>query len=128
MVTRSDNVRKQLRKRLEDERDRLRKELSDLQDQIPDRSRGQSEGDTYGNHLADEASDTFEQEKMAAIEAHLRGTLDSVESALHKFETGSYGTCERCGREISQDRLEALPIAALCIDCKVRQEKETQRR
>ncbi|MCL5961255.1 MAG: TraR/DksA family transcriptional regulator [Chloroflexi bacterium] len=124
MVTQMES----LKKRLEQERDRLRREISDLEGQIPDRSRGQSEGDTYGNHLADEASDTFEQEKMAALEAHLRGTLSSVEYALHKLETGAYGVCERCGRPITEARLEALPMATLCIDCKAREEKETQRR
>jgi DnaK suppressor protein len=41
-----------------------------------------------------------------------------VERALAKIEAGRYGACERCGRPISPERLEALPWAALCIECK----------
>jgi len=123
MVTRQEH----LKKKLEGERDRLRKEISDLELQAP--AYGQPEvGDAYGNHIADVATDTFEQEKTAALESHLRGTLSAVEDALHKIEAGTYGLCEICGAKISEARLEALPHARLCIDCKARQERETQRR
>jgi DnaK suppressor protein len=34
------------------------------------------------------------------------------------MDSGTYGTCERCGRPIAEERLEAIPWALLCIDCK----------
>jgi RNA polymerase-binding transcription factor DksA len=34
------------------------------------------------------------------------------------MDAGTYGICERCGQPISLERLEALPWAVLCIDCK----------
>lgn len=43
--------------------------------------------------------------------------IASVKRALARISDGIYGECVRCGREISQARLEARPEAALCIDC-----------
>ena len=43
--------------------------------------------------------------------------IASVRRALARIEEGSYGTCVRCGEEISPARLEARPEAALCIAC-----------
>ncbi|MBI4322498.1 MAG: TraR/DksA C4-type zinc finger protein [Chloroflexi bacterium] len=118
-----------LKKRLEEERDRLKRDIEGLERQSSTSAGPPSERDAYGNHLADEASsDTFEQEKLLALEAHMRGLLSSVEHALQKFGTSAYGRCERCGRDIGIERLQALPYAPLCIECKSKQEKESQRR
>ena len=47
-----------------------------------------------------------------------RTDLVDVERALQRTDTGTYGTCEWCGNPIDPERLEALPWAVLCIDCK----------
>ena len=52
-----------------------------------------------------------------------RGLLAKIEGALQKMEQGVYGECESCGEEIGLKRLEARPVAELCIDCKSEQEK-----
>ena len=52
-----------------------------------------------------------------------RGLLAKIESAIGKIEDGVYGECESCGEEIGLKRLEARPVAELCIDCKAEQEK-----
>jgi DnaK suppressor protein len=49
--------------------------------------------------------------------------VQKIDLALSKIEDGSYGTCTGCGEDIGQKRLEARPVAALCIDCKSQQEK-----
>ena len=46
-----------------------------------------------------------------------------VDPALAKFEADEYGLCESCGEEIGMKRLEARPVAELCIDCKAEQER-----
>ena len=43
--------------------------------------------------------------------------LESIEEALARIENGTYGTCERCGKQIAEERLEAIPYATRCIDC-----------
>ena len=43
--------------------------------------------------------------------------LAAVDAALARLDAGTYGTCTTCGKPIGAERLEALPWAALCIDC-----------
>lgn len=43
--------------------------------------------------------------------------LKAIEAALKRIADGTYGTCVRCGGQISQERLEAVPHAALCREC-----------
>ncbi|HNS50291.1 MAG TPA: TraR/DksA C4-type zinc finger protein [Anaerolineae bacterium] len=74
----------------------------------------------YGNHMADDASEAFEQAKELALHQNARRLLDQVEGALVRLEQGSYGLCERCGENIDPARLEALPYAALCLHCQQR--------
>lgn len=52
-----------------------------------------------------------------------RGLLAKIEQALQKIQQGVYGECEGCGEEIGIKRLEARPVAELCIECKAEQEK-----
>lgn len=47
-----------------------------------------------------------------------RMLMGKIEEALHRIEVGSFGLCERCGEEISEQRLMARPVTTLCIDCK----------
>ena len=49
--------------------------------------------------------------------------LRAVQAALARLRRGEYGRCQNCGREIPRPRLEALPQAALCIDCQTRAEQ-----
>jgi len=74
----------------------------------------------YGNHMADDASEAFEQAKDLALRQNTERLLQQVESALKRFERGSYGLCEKCGAEIDPARLEALPSATLCLHCQQR--------
>jgi RNA polymerase-binding transcription factor len=70
--------------------------------------------------FADSAHSTAERSRLLSVVTALRENLRDVEHALAKIETGTYGRCERCGLPIAAERLEALPWAALCIDCKRR--------
>jgi DnaK suppressor protein len=56
-----------------------------------------------------------------------RGLLVKIDQALEKIQQGEYGACENCGEEIGIKRLEARPVAELCIDCKAEQEKLERR-
>jgi len=72
----------------------------------------------YGTHPGDEGSETFEKEKSLAIQGNLEVILDEIDQALRKFEAGTYGKCEECGKEIPFERLEVRPQSTLCIQCK----------
>lgn len=96
------------------ERDRLERER---RTRTAEGSEYGSELADYDNHPADAASDTYERTKDYAIEENFRELTDQIEEALRKIEDGTYGECDRCGRQINRERLKAIPYATLCIDC-----------
>ena len=67
----------------------------------------------------------YQSERNSALEERFSEQLDQVEAALKRIESGTYGRCTRCGKEINSERLEALPHAALCIECQVKQEQRS---
>ena len=71
---------------------------------------------TYGSQAA-AASQVFEQQRDLALRERNEQHLAQVEAALARLDAGTYGACASCGRPIAPERLEAIPWAALCIDC-----------
>ncbi len=75
----------------------------------------------------DTASSEINLAFMGRLRERERGLLKKINQALDKMEEGIYGECESCGEEIGVKRLEARPVAELCIDCKAEQEKLERR-
>jgi len=98
-----------------DEQGKLTKQLEHL-------GTAEYESIGYSNHMADDATDAFDQAVDAALKLKVRDSLEEVDLALAKFEKGTYGLCEACGARIDRARLEALPQARYCIDCQARHE------
>jgi DnaK suppressor protein len=61
---------------------------------------------------------TVDRERDLALSAQALVAVEEIDHTLAKMDTGTYGICENCGRLIPKARLEALPYARLCIDCK----------
>lgn len=70
---------------------------------------------THPTHAGDHASEGIDAE--VAVNQTLRQELDEVNDALERIRTGRYGLCVRCGKEIAEARLEALPQTPVCIQC-----------
>lgn len=104
----------ELRAALEEQRDNLRKEI---EEQGGDPDSDDAEIDVERG-FADSAHATAERARTLSVMKALRANLRWVNRALKKMELGTYGICERCGKPIGVERLEALPWAILCIDCK----------
>ncbi len=104
----------ELRGELEAQRDNLRREITE-QGGNPDVDEAEIDVE---RGFADSAHSTAERARLLSVMKALRANLRWVNRALTKIELGTYGVCERCGRPISVERLEALPWAILCIDCK----------
>jgi len=117
----TDNL-KQVRSRLETEQKHLREELAQLETSAPQPTEARREGSPFGKR-EEEATESLELEKRLALEKRVGGALAEIEQALHKLDAGTYGLCDVCGKKISPDRLEALPQASLCVDCKAKGEK-----
>jgi DnaK suppressor protein len=60
--------------------------------------------------------DLAEDISLKQLSTH-RDTLKKIDEALRKLEEGTYGICEMCGDEITEERLKILPFAIYCRDC-----------
>ena len=76
--------------------------------------------------LADVASDDIDRKMIEAIGAQELKRLRMIESALARIQQGKYGTCIKCGKKIPFERLEAIPYALMCIECKTAEEKRNR--
>jgi len=76
----------------------------------------------------DRASLESDRNFLLRIRDRERKLILKIREALSRIENGTYGICEECGEEISEQRLNARPVTTLCIECKKDQEaKEKQR-
>jgi len=98
-----------VRAALLEERERLLAEQRETTIQAPDPM-------TYGSQAA-AASQVFAQQRDLALRDHNQLLIEGVDAALARLDAGTWGVCTSCGNPIAPERLEALPTAALCIDC-----------
>jgi len=100
----------------------LRKEREQLVHQLDELGAAES-GDLrsdldFGGSFADAASVTAERTEVLGLVESLKSQLENIDNALAHIEAGTYGTCDRCGRQISEARLEFRPESVLCVECK----------
>jgi RNA polymerase-binding protein DksA len=83
---------------------------------------------SHSYHMADQGTDAMEREMAAMISSKSGRLVYHIDKALERIEKGEYGKCFNCGKQISIPRLEAVPHASFCIDCKSEEEKKKERR
>jgi len=44
--------------------------------------------------------------------------IQRLDEALERIESGTYGICRVCGKDINEERLEAVPTTSICVNCK----------
>jgi YteA family regulatory protein len=76
-----------------------------------------SELSVYDNHPGDIGSETFEVEKNWALKSNELNHMKMINDALVRIGEGKYGICERCNKEIDEDRLDVVPYTNRCIEC-----------
>jgi len=108
-------------------RRRLEAERAELQGQIEALSIANDDQQTdygTGHHYGDDATELFLRERNLALNNNAADLIAQIDSALARMDAGEYGICDRCGREIGAERLEAKPYATLCIECQSAVEQE----
>ncbi|HEV8626128.1 MAG TPA: TraR/DksA C4-type zinc finger protein [Acidimicrobiia bacterium] len=113
-----------LRRLLEEERETYVRQAHDLAAEAEALASEREPGDTQFDEESGEG-DTLnvERERDLALSASATQAVEEIDRALRRMDAGNYGICERCGKKIAVARLEALPFAALCIECKSREER-----
>jgi len=95
-------------------------ELETLRDSMMDAATGEyaSESSTYSTHM-EQGTDAMEREKTFLFASREGKFLNYLEDALQRIDKGEYGTCSECGKLIEKERLEAVPHARQCLQCKM---------
>lgn len=106
----------QLHKLLLEERRKISQHLNEISE---DAEEGLQNG---AGDSADIASAEINQAALQKIGKREEFLLKKIDLALAKIDDGTYGECENCGDPIGFPRLNARPVAQLCIDCKTEQE------
>lgn len=81
-----------------------------------------SELSTLPLHMADQGTDSSEQDMTLGLMESERGELREINEALERLHEGGYGFCETCERPIARERLHAIPYTRLCVECKRKEE------
>lgn len=107
-----------LRKLLLQEKEEIQEQLANNQNFGLEQAMTDSIGElsSYDNHPADLGTEMFERGKDLALNETVERRLQEINFALERMEKGEYGICQVCGKEISFDRLEAVPTATYCVD------------
>ncbi len=72
----------------------------------------------------DRASLESDRNFLLRIRDRERRLILKIREAINRIENGTYGICEECGEEITEQRLKARPVTMLCIECKKAQDAE----
>ena len=110
---------------LEEERRRVLDAISYLHEETPGSLADETEEivGNSDNHLGETATATLDREIDYSLEENSEQVLRSIDRALQRIDEGSFGICETCGQPISEERLEAIPYATQCIDCRRKGER-----
>ncbi|MCH7478229.1 MAG: RNA polymerase-binding protein DksA [SAR324 cluster bacterium] len=110
---------------------KYRKTLAGMLEQLD------AEASTTVNGMRGEATAFPDPTDRAALESDRNLTLrirdrerklrNKINEALARIEEGTFGICEVCEEEISEERLTARPVTTLCILCKETQEEDEER-
>jgi len=119
-----EELLQQLKQKLEKEKEAVEKELErfakkdeklkgDWDTRFPKWNGGEA-----GSAALEKAADEVEEySTLLPIEYSLELRLKNINLALEKIEKGKYGICEKCGKEIPEERLKVSPESRLCLKC-----------
>ena len=89
------------------------------------KSQKESSGDLsgYSFHMADMASDSYDRELSLNIASEEQLVVYEIDEALKRIEDGKFGKCIECEKKVPLKRLNVIPYAKYCIQCKSKEEK-----
>ena len=106
-MSNSNDVHKELMEKLDD----LTSRLNDIEKDIHHKE------SPVSADFAEQATETENDEVLAALEYETNATIANIKNALKRMEEGSYGSCAVCGIEIPEERIKALPYTDKCFEC-----------
>jgi len=111
------------KKLIKEEREKLLDKLGYLRETTMNTTLKDASGDhsSYSFHMADQGTDAQEREKAFLFASRETQYFERLELALRRIKENTFGICVKCKKPIARERLEAVPIATMCYDCKTKQ-------
>ncbi|TFG65306.1 MAG: TraR/DksA family transcriptional regulator [Spirochaetales bacterium] len=112
--------------------DSMRSSLFNLKEEIINKLVAESKDfkeiieDMDPKDLVDIAADDIDRKTLEALSAGDIRKLNLIDSAISRLQNGKYGICMSCNKKIPRERLEAMPYALMCIDCKTADERRNR--
>ncbi len=100
----------------------LHQRLQELLNQAGDTVSGMTEQKENFPDPTDRATLESDRNFMLRIRDREHKLIKKVKKALNRLENNTFGICEKCGEDISIERLKARPVTTQCIDCKTKEE------
>ena len=119
------------RKLIEKEIETVHQDMEEIKEGVLDSGKANESyvpDSVYSVHMADAGTDSHENEKHFQLIARENSYYQNLISALKRIDNGTFGICKECTEEpknlcptcplIPEDRLLAVPIATMCVECK----------
>jgi RNA polymerase-binding transcription factor DksA len=120
----SPKALERLRASLEAEMAKHLRQAEELRAEADALATEREQGDTQFDEESGEGDTvSVERERDLMLSASARQTVDEIKAALARMEAGTYGLCTPAGRRLTLARLEAIPWADQCVDCKAARER-----
>jgi RNA polymerase-binding transcription factor DksA len=119
----NENLLKELKEKLEERKKSIESQLKGFAEKDKkikgdwDTKYPRTDSGTGSAQLEDAADEVEEYSNLLPVEHSLELQLVDIDSALEKMNKGTYGKCEKCGKEISEERLKANSEAKTCNEC-----------
>ncbi len=102
--------------------DNYRSKLTSLRNELTKRSNAISkdlhhEEIAIEKDFAEQATQRENDEVLNSLDADARNKIMQIDKALLRIKSGEFGICEKCGTQIDEKRLQAIPYASRCIEC-----------
>ena len=103
----------------------LTQKKASITNKVNSRKLNEHEIETGGDEI-DTATQSTEREMQFELGGMDTRMKQDIDNALAKIEKGTFGTCECCGENISQARLDAIPWVRYCKKCQEEAEKNSK--
>lgn len=100
----------------------LKNQLEELLSQADDTVTGMTSPKENFPDPTDRATLESDRNFMLRIRDREHKLIKKIKKALERIENETFGICEKCGEDISFERLKARPVTTQCIECKTKEE------
>ena len=113
---------KEFKKIITTKRQEVLEDIQEARSRADDIIEEGNQSSIYSSHMADAGSDQQSLEHAYSIINRESSFLNYLDLAIQRIEDSTFGVCRKCNELISKERLNEVPHATKCFDCKTSQQ------